>query len=329
MNWLTWRQYRVEAFIGAFMLVLLSVWLIFDGLVQRGVSSILDGGTICLASCSSPRVELELFGEGIALNVIPFWLPLLIAVFIGVPLVARECESRGNYLAWTQSITRTRWLAVKLSWVGGITLLAFLVICAFNTWSSAPEQARAMGTAYHTYLSWGLYDYTGFVPIGLACFGLMLGVALGTMLRRTLPAMALTLLLFLLFNQMMHVVYPYLIPPQSQVFPATFGANLERGSLELYDRYVDSQGRETQGFNGYCVSPLVGNQCGSELQALMAYCGSRAVDQCVQDHHLRLEAIYQPPERFWLLQAAETGLLLALAAVLVPFTFWWLRKRIC
>ena len=35
-------------------------------------------------------------------------------MFWGAPLLAREFETGTFRLAWTQSVTRTRWLAVKL-----------------------------------------------------------------------------------------------------------------------------------------------------------------------------------------------------------------------
>ena len=40
--------------------------------------------------------------------------PALIGVFWGAPLVARELEAGTHRLVWTQSVTRTRWLATKL-----------------------------------------------------------------------------------------------------------------------------------------------------------------------------------------------------------------------
>ena len=45
-------------------------------------------------------------------------LPALVGAFWGAPLVARELESGTYRLAWAQSVTRTRWLAVKLAVAG-------------------------------------------------------------------------------------------------------------------------------------------------------------------------------------------------------------------
>ena len=50
-------------------------------------------------------------------------LPALIGLFWGAPLIARELEAGTHRLVWNQSITRTRWLAVKL----GLTGLAAMV----------------------------------------------------------------------------------------------------------------------------------------------------------------------------------------------------------
>ena len=45
-------------------------------------------------------------------------MPVFIGVFWGAPLVARELETGTFRLAWTQSVTRTRWFAIKLTVVG-------------------------------------------------------------------------------------------------------------------------------------------------------------------------------------------------------------------
>ena len=46
-------------------------------------------------------------------------VPAVVGAFWGAPLVARELEAGTHRLAWTQSVTRGRWLATRL----GLTLL--------------------------------------------------------------------------------------------------------------------------------------------------------------------------------------------------------------
>jgi hypothetical protein len=46
------------------------------------------------------------------------YVPLLIGVFIGVPLLAREHEQRTLLLAWSQDVSPVRWLWTKLALLG-------------------------------------------------------------------------------------------------------------------------------------------------------------------------------------------------------------------
>jgi hypothetical protein len=43
-------------------------------------------------------------------------IPLLFGVFWGAPLLAREFEDGTHNLAWTQGVTRRRWLSRNLMW---------------------------------------------------------------------------------------------------------------------------------------------------------------------------------------------------------------------
>ena len=55
---------------------------------------------------------------GLAVTSVVLVLPALIGIFWGAPLIARELEAGTHRLVWNQSVTRTRWLAVKLGLVG-------------------------------------------------------------------------------------------------------------------------------------------------------------------------------------------------------------------
>src|ERR1700745_2821550 len=52
---------------------------------------------------------LQVFSDFLLLVV-----PLIIGMFWGAPLISREFEAGTFRLAWTQGVTRTRWLAGKL-----------------------------------------------------------------------------------------------------------------------------------------------------------------------------------------------------------------------
>ena len=71
-------------------------------------------------------------------------VPLLIGMFWGAPLVSRELETGTFRLAWTQGVSRTRWLAVKLG-LGALTSMAAagLLSLMVTWWSSQLDQVNA------------------------------------------------------------------------------------------------------------------------------------------------------------------------------------------
>ncbi|MEO6888915.1 MAG: ABC transporter permease subunit [Ktedonobacteraceae bacterium] len=256
---------------------------------------------------------MRTFGLASAIaNYLQPWLALLIGVFIGAPLVAREREHRTHYLVWLQSTTRGHWLAVKLGLIAVFTLLAFGALSLLTTWWGEPLSAT-MGP-------WFLYDVRGFMLPAYALFGLMLGVAVGTFTRRTVLAMAFTFVIFFVVFTVMHFTYPYLVPPLSRTFALSTNRDTRWGGptdLVLYAGYADSEGHETGEISTYC---------GFQRTLADPDYGTLA-DRCIKDHHLQWKIVYQPAERFWLLQAVEATILCVLAVLLVPLSFWRLRRQ--
>ena len=114
----------------------------------------------------------------------------MIAVVFAAPL-ALELK-RGSYrLAWTQSITRRRWLAAKLAVVlGGAGLCAAGTALLLTWWRQSLD-------TFHGRIEPGAFQLEGIVPIAYALFAATLIVALGCILRRTVPAIALAIVAFL------------------------------------------------------------------------------------------------------------------------------------
>lgn len=106
-------------------------------------------------------------------------------------MVSRELETGSILLVWTQSVTRHRWLAVKLVVVGLCCLtVSGLFALMGSLWSSPVDQMnmdRFMPA---------VFDARGAVPLGYAAFAFALGVAVGVVVRRAVPAMATTLAVF-------------------------------------------------------------------------------------------------------------------------------------
>src|SRR5689334_19290122 len=138
MIWLSWRQHRFEMLILGIGLTFLAVWMIQNGIVINAAFHQVVQGGMSVASCVAQQNSGSLC-HGLRANfydtyldpsaiVVVLLVPVLIGMFLGVPLVARELE-RGTFrLIWTQSATRMRWLLVKIGAQLAITVIAFAII---------------------------------------------------------------------------------------------------------------------------------------------------------------------------------------------------------
>lgn len=118
-------------------------------------------------------------------------LPLFAGVFWGAPLVARELEQGTHRLIWTQSVTRTRWITTKLlasllTTTAGVAALTVLV-----GWWFGPLAKTDVGRMQPV-----AFDVQGIAPVAYTVFAVTLGIAAGTLTRKTLPALGLTLAAF-------------------------------------------------------------------------------------------------------------------------------------
>jgi hypothetical protein len=210
MTWLTWRQFRAQAVTAAAALAAFAILLAVTGPHLAGLYAA-SGITGCKpASCANLAAGFlaQLSGAGTyplldLLGVMVILLaPAIIGLFWGAPLIARELEDGTSALAWNQSITRGRWLAVKLLVVGLAAMAVTEGLSLMLAWWAAPI-GRAVGQlgSLHFTLP-GEFGFVlsrfsplafasqGITPLGYAAFGFVLGVAAGVLIRRTLPATA-------------------------------------------------------------------------------------------------------------------------------------------
>ncbi|HET9968810.1 MAG TPA: ABC transporter permease subunit, partial [Streptosporangiaceae bacterium] len=161
--------------------------------------------------------------------------PAVIGLFWGAPLLASELETGTFALIWSQSVTRTRWLAVKLT-VGGLAAMAVAgaLSLLFAWWAAPLGRAAALGGSASS-LAMNQFNplafaTRGITSLGYAAFAFTLGVAAGTLIRRTIPAMAVTLAIF----AALQIAMPLWIRPN--LFPAshTTVAVTSNTTLNLY-----------------------------------------------------------------------------------------------
>jgi hypothetical protein len=187
MTWLVWRQYRAQGAVAVTLLAAAAAVILTDGL------QIASHWHTILVTCAGNSTCLQQQGplvNGVVsdLPYISLIVPVVLGMLWGAPLVGHELETRTSEFAWTQSVTRTRWLTVKAGWLLLAAAACLGVITTLITWWAGPGNAR-FASAFEP----GHFDTQGIVPIGYAVFAMALGIAAGTVARRTLPAIAVVL----------------------------------------------------------------------------------------------------------------------------------------
>jgi ABC-type transport system involved in multi-copper enzyme maturation permease subunit len=336
MIWLTWRQFRTSGLIGfGLTAVLIAAYVATRGSLL-GLASDL-GFTGCTGeACANAadqflrQVDDRYYGDlQFGGSILLFVLPALIGLFWGAPLVARELEAGTHRLVWNQTITRTRWLAVKLGGVGLVTVaLVGLLTWAITAWASPIDRAG-------NWMEPMTFTVRGIVPIGYAAFGFVAGVTIGMLMRRTVAAMAVTLVvvgaaMFLSLG----VVRSHLVTPTTFTTAVTADRVGSIGiSLREADMHVEADNPVE---HAWILSNDVLTSAGVPFRgpADLTKCGRDAVGgpevcrEWIASQNLQQKVIYLGSDKFWTLQWRELGIFVAVSVLLATFCFWWIRRRV-
>lgn len=316
MIWMAWRQFRTQAAVVFGALVVVAVAVIVTGLQLRhwydtsgiaGCSSVGDCDTVTAAFTSHYSLLQTLFG-----SVLIMFLPAVTGVFWGAPLVAREFDSGTYRLAWTQSVTRTRWLAAKIAVVGTASVAASGLLSWMVTWWFTP-----IDNVSNNKFDMTIFSQRDIVPIGYAAFAFALGLVAGLLIRRTLPAMATTLVGYIVarlvvvewvrphFAGTLHVTAPLQAPGQAPLARLSAASQIPTGSWIVSSRLTDAAGHPAGPIRVTPDSPCI------------------ATHSCLAGYHQAIT--FQPPSRYWPFQWAETALFAGVAAILICLCFWWIN----
>lgn len=312
MIWVTWRQQRLEAAIGAIILALVAAALLKTGLDMAWTFQH-DGLAPCAAR-ATPTLSCSITQQGFIQQFAPLeyplyqgviFLPLLFGLLLGAPFVL-ELEQGTYRLAWTQSIPRLRWLRAKLSLIVAGAALGGAALAALATWWWIPL------VQLDNRLNRNPFELIGVVPIAYTVFAVALCLAVGTVLRRIVPTVGVTLAGFMALRLWIEtqVRYNYM-PPLVKKVPLGSSAILPRG-----DYIVD---------NKVNIPPSVMNTC---LAGKDQIADSAPVQACLGHHGVLQIITYQPADRFWPFQAIESAIFLGVAATLLALTVWWVQYRL-
>jgi hypothetical protein len=193
VTFLIWRLHRAHAIVAAFVIGAVAALIVPSGIaIANSYHHAVMNCSVNHIGCGD--IGLTVFGSNGAFTslvqdlVMAF--PLVLGILWGAPLVPREFEASTEDFAWTQGVTRRRWVLTNLGWA----LLAAAAwggaLAALFTWWRGPDNAID-GPVKFIY-----FDVQGVAPIAYTVFAMALGIAAGALFRRVVPAIMTTLVVF-------------------------------------------------------------------------------------------------------------------------------------
>jgi len=237
------------------------------------------------------------------------FLPGLFGVLFAAPLVL-EFEHGTFRLAWTQSVTRRRWLTVKLLTILASGMVATFALTELMTWWREPlDQLQGR-------MEPNVFDFEGIVPYAYTLFALALVIALGVFTRRMIVSFAGGLLAFftLRIGIQSFVREHYLSAVKVVWPPGTAGPRNVDRSWSLLSGPSDAHGHPLPSPNQVVPTCITAPK--------------QQIEHCLRAHHVFNVAVYQPASRFWLFQGIEAGIFAGLAVALLLASAWWLKHRL-
>ncbi len=301
LAWLTWRQQR-----GAILVTAALVTTIIAGLLWVN-ARLPNASCIENSHCFETFYHFQRFGPPLLWAA--FGLPFFVATFVAAPLVAREYEQRTNLLAWSQDVSEPRWLLSRAVLLGVISagLIALTVPAASALLDTM--NTNLVSDAFNE--PWDSIPFESAVPLAVAytLCALGIGIAIGALVRRVLPAIGLTLAVFAALRVLLQLFRFRLIPPVASRTPisqlASGGsAGIPEGAHSIGDvTFVDASGRAVDV---------------SRCDSLDCFQSAGVV------YH---EQHYQPLERLDALRLVEAGIFVAVALVAIALAIYRVQRR--
>jgi hypothetical protein len=238
-------------------------------------------------------------------------LPGLLGLALGTSLVADELSNKTNRLAWSQSISRSRWLASKLA-TGTVVVgvLSAALVPLLDWWSGAMNVGLDIQPK--------IFDITGVVVVGYTLFAFMLGAALGAIIQKPAWAFAASVPVFAFARLVAGSLRSTLASPFSLVEPI--------------------QGSQPNGWvlhSGYLplgqTTPVAGQSWTGGIQQVDS-CFNRVSSSAGQIHcalvaHVHWVWQYQSESHYWPLQWVETAIFVGAALACLAATLVAVRRQ--
>lgn len=296
MTYLIWRLHRTHAIVAALVIVAVAAVIVPTGI------AIANSYHHALVTCSASHVgcgdiDGTVFGNnGVFTSLVQdlaMAVPLVFGVLWGAPLVAGEFEAGSEDFAWTQGVTRRRWVLTNLAWAFLAAAAWGGALAALFTWWRGPSNALESPVKFI------YFDVQGVTPIAYTVFAIVLGIAAGALFRRVVPAIMTALIVFIavriataLYLRPLFAVTKN-VPPLAGPPPLSYSLG--------QDILPGTAGPTTACANGSL--------------------------SCLAAHGYHNHITYLPASSFWPVQGIESGMFLVLALALALFTYWSVTAR--
>jgi ABC-2 family transporter len=288
MIWVAWRQQRLLTLIS---LGLVAVVAIGMAALWIDVSSVLPADSNVLSKQYSDAINYS--------GMLMLALPLLLGMFAGAPVFARELEQGTHVFGLTQSIGRTRWWATKLLVAGLPVIIAMTLLGLLNAKALGP-----LSVVMTSRMQLPMFESQGVVVGAYTALAFAIGTTAGLLVRSTLAAMAITIggylaMLIVIPNAARpHYATPVYSPTGTVPGPGVW--RTEIGYLDVRGNAVDFSGGD---------------------------CGLKSLQECMAEQGVVGQFVrYHPVDRFWSFQFIEAGIFVGVAAVLLGLGAWAVRR---
>jgi ABC-type transport system involved in multi-copper enzyme maturation permease subunit len=338
--WIAWRYQRSVAIALALLALVVIGFTIVTGIIQHhylieytgapchgSELTTLARGDYCgkLDSRYSQTVNFDIY-----IKVAGYAIAPVVGAILGLLALASELDQRTARLPWTQSISRSRWLAAKVA-VGAASVAIILIPTAvvFSWWYGAIGDSDVLARQNFGIAGWDLVAY------GLFMFALT--ILLGVVIRRVGWTLAAAVLLFLVVD----VVFPssvreHLVTPT--IHPYSIGVTFSNGTVESHSEPYPANAwllvegiapRSTVGiptWNEISRADMNVERCMSKSPRSTHNEVVSVQSHCYKTLHVENVSAYISSNEFWTLQLREGLLYLAFGIILLGGTWAYVRR---
>ncbi|MEU1630782.1 hypothetical protein ABZ746_37135 [Streptomyces sp. NPDC020096] len=257
-------------------------------------------------------------------------LPPALGLFCGAPLLAKELESGTYQLAWSQSISRTRWLAGRLGVPLAVTLAGATILAVVSTWWVNTVLGRF--PAYIQWYTWMSRSTSGPAVVGFCLLGVALGAAIGLLVRRTVTSIAVTAVVMTGLRVLIERLRLAFVRPETITTPVhlvAVGPGSPTGLSALFAPALPPDA--TLVGNGFLTSdglriPQPTDMNSTSGSAQLSCPSNEPLCLAHQHEVVRAYADIHSAAANWPMMVTETAMCLVLTVLLTAFCFAWIRR---